>query len=379
MFDPSEGLDDLERAIDKLTPERPLDLPRLRRLADRLAAHFVHAVGAAERAGRLGSSKTDAASALSDACRMPFAEASRMVEMAHAFEELPVTAVAVLDGDISLEHARVMTRACKGSRVDAFRNVEGQLVEVAKAWDVQPFAKRVKRLCDAFDGDRVVSAAQRAYDDRHVHLSASFERLGVLTGQLDAEGTEYVLTALDARMEDDRDIPGEPKRTRAQRRADALVDICRLYLDRRDEPNCKRRRGRPQLGGVFDLQALRRDGHVELADTVRCELNHVGAISPETMRRLTCDASIHRIIVDGDSQPLDVGRSQRTAPEAIWRALVVRDGGCVVPGCDRPPAECQVHHPRDWIDGGETTLDNSELRCGRHHRDVHEGRYGPAP
>jgi hypothetical protein len=379
MFDPSEGLDDLERAIDKLTPERPLDLPRLRRLADRLVAHFVHAVGAAERAGRLGTTKTNAASALSDACRMSFAEASRTVEMAHAFEALPVTSLAVLDGEISLDHARVLTKASTRGRADAFRNVEGQLVEVAKAWDVKPFAKRVKRLCDAFDGDNGLSAANKAYDERHVHLSASFERLGVLSGQLDAEGTEYVLTAFDARMEDDPDLPGEPKRTRAQRRADALVDICRLYLDQRDQPHTTRRRGRPQLGGIFDLQAVRRDGHVELADTARCELNHVGAISPETMRRLICDASIHRIIVDGDSQPLDVGRSQRTAPETIWRALVVRDGGCVYPGCDRLPAECQAHHKHDWIDGGETTLDNSELRCRRHHRDVHEGWYGPSP
>ncbi|HEX5096749.1 MAG TPA: hypothetical protein VFX21_12070, partial [Acidimicrobiia bacterium] len=158
MFDPSEGLDDLERAIDKLTPERPLDLPRLRRLADRLAAHFVHAVGAAERAGRLGGPNTGAASALTDACRMPYAEASRLVEMAHAFEDLPVTSVAVLDGEISLDHARVMTRACTKARVDAFRDVEGQLVDMAKEWDVRPFAKRVKRLCDAVDGDDGVTA-----------------------------------------------------------------------------------------------------------------------------------------------------------------------------------------------------------------------------
>ena len=377
MFDPSEGLDDLERAIDKLTPERPLDLPRLRRLADRLVASFVHAVGAAERAGRLGGCRTGAASALSDACRMPFAAASQTVEMAHAFESLPVASAAVLDGEISLDHARVLTRACTPARADAFRDVEGRLVEVATTTDVRPFQKRVKRLCDAFDGDDGVSAANKAYDARHLHLSASFERLGVMHAQLDAEGTEIALTAFDARMEDDPDLPGEPKRTRAQRRADAFVDICRIYLAQRDEPRRTRRRGRPQLGGVFDLHALTQDGHGDIAAAVRCDLNHVGAVSRETMRRLTCDAFIHRIITDGESAPIDVGRSQRTAPEAIYRALVVRDGGCVVPGCDRPPAECQVHHPHDWIDGGETTLDNSELRCRRHHRDVHEGNRGP--
>ena len=84
-----------------------------------------------------------------------------------------------------------------------------------------------------------------------------------------------------------------------------------------------------------------------------------------------------RVLTDGPSQPLDVGRRTRTIPPAIRRALVVRDGGCRAGGCDRPPAWTDAHHLRHWADGGPTTLDNLVLLCRRHHRLVHEGALPP--
>jgi hypothetical protein len=100
-----------------------------------------------------------------------------------------------------------------------------------------------------------------------------------------------------------------------------------------------------------------------------------GPISGEAARRLACDAGISRVIVDGPSQPLDVGRRTRTIPPALRTALVVRDRGCVFPGCDRPPPWTDAHHVTSWIDGGSTSLDNLALLCRIHHRTVHEGRW----
>ena len=160
---------------------------------------------------------------------------------------------------------------------------------------------------------------------------------------------------------------GQRRRSRAQHRADALVGICRHYLNTTET---KVRRRPPTIGGITDLAFLSKQGRDDLSVLVRNELHHAGTIGKETMRRLTCCADMYRIIIDGDSETLDVGRRQRIVPDAIWRALVARDGGCT--GCGAPPEECTAHHDRHWIDGGQTTLENSKLRCGHCHWDDHE-------
>jgi hypothetical protein len=70
---------------------------------------------------------------------------------------------------------------------------------------------------------------------------------------------------------------------------------------------------------------------------------------------------------------LEVGRTTRTVALAQRNALVVRDGGCVFPGCDRPQDWCEAHHLRHWLHGGPTDLANLALLCRAHHRAVHEG------
>jgi hypothetical protein len=86
---------------------------------------------------------------------------------------------------------------------------------------------------------------------------------------------------------------------------------------------------------------------------------------------LACDCKISRIITDGPSEVLDVGRLQRTATPAQWRALIARDRHCQAPGCDRGPEHCQAHHKIPWPAGGPTSLDNLQLLCHTHHRQHH--------
>jgi Domain of unknown function (DUF222)/HNH endonuclease len=73
------------------------------------------------------------------------------------------------------------------------------------------------------------------------------------------------------------------------------------------------------------------------------------------------------------TQPLEVGRTTRVVSPAQRNALIVRDGGCVFPGCGRPPSWCEAHHLRHWAHGGPTDLANLALLCWAHHRAVHEG------
>jgi 5-methylcytosine-specific restriction endonuclease McrA len=76
--------------------------------------------------------------------------------------------------------------------------------------------------------------------------------------------------------------------------------------------------------------------------------------------------------MDGPSAVLDVGRTTRTIPSALRRAVVARDRTCASPGCYRPPEHCDVHHVVFWADGGDTSLDNLVLACRRHHRLIHQ-------
>ncbi|HEY2957704.1 MAG TPA: HNH endonuclease, partial [Actinomycetota bacterium] len=70
---------------------------------------------------------------------------------------------------------------------------------------------------------------------------------------------------------------------------------------------------------------------------------------------------------------LDLGRATRVVPPALRRGLAVRDGGCVAPGCDRPPGWTDAHHLHHWLHGGATALGNLVLLCRVHHVAVHEG------
>lgn len=89
------------------------------------------------------------------------------------------------------------------------------------------------------------------------------------------------------------------------------------------------------------------------------------------LRKLTCDAHIHRVITDGASSILDYGRSTRTIPPAVYTSLVLRDLGCRFPGGDRPSEWCEGHHIRHWEDGGRTDLSNLVLLCSKHHHVIH--------
>ncbi|WP_345541489.1 HNH endonuclease signature motif containing protein, partial [Phytohabitans rumicis] len=155
-------------------------------------------------------------------------------------------------------------------------------------------------------------------------------------------------------------------RTPAQRRADALVEICDLAMRTEDLPESGGERPHVVVTVSFDM--LRLALGVGTLDTGE-------RLSPEQVRRLACDAKIIPAILGGDGQILDLGRTRRLISGPLRRALELRDKGCAFPGCDRPPRWCHGHHIVSWADGGPTTLDNSVMLCGYHHRLIHRGHW----
>jgi 5-methylcytosine-specific restriction endonuclease McrA len=113
------------------------------------------------------------------------------------------------------------------------------------------------------------------------------------------------------------------------------------------------------------------DEHPDLVATIRREATMFGRLSATTLERLCCDAKICRVLTDGPSEILDIGRLTRSVPPAIWNALVARDRHCTAPGCDRSPEYCEAHHIWYWSLGGPTSLENLRLLCWYHHKQEH--------
>ena len=76
------------------------------------------------------------------------------------------------------------------------------------------------------------------------------------------------------------------------------------------------------------------------------------------------------IIFDGAGVCLWHGRATRTVSPQQWRALLARDRGCVL--CAAHPSSCEAHHIIEWLDFGETEIENLALLCVRHHHQIHE-------
>ncbi|MEJ2861598.1 HNH endonuclease signature motif containing protein [Actinomycetospora flava] len=120
-----------------------------------------------------------------------------------------------------------------------------------------------------------------------------------------------------------------------------------------------------------------------LTDTLTTHGRHRGyglldsdtPVHPATLRRWACDADIVPIVLGPKSEPLDVGRLQRTVTDAIRRALNLRDGGCAFPDCTRRPRRCHAHHIRHWRDHGPTRIDNLVLLCSYHHQLLHHDHW----
>jgi hypothetical protein len=247
------------------------------------------------------------------------------------------------------------------------------------------------RLVHCFDRDRAEQAELRRLQRRGLSVAETLDGMVSVTGLLDPLNGALLLTALDAKLRpapegrhadghagtEPGQVPVDP-RSWTQRRADALGELCSEWLE---QVNTTVVGGvRPHLSVIVDHATLAGGGQATGVDTGTweatveggaAELAWVGPVSRELARMIGCDATVSRIVTDGPSQVIDVGRATRTIGPALRRAVAARDRHCVGPGCHRPPETCDVHHVIFWEHGGPTTLENTVLLCRHHHRSVH--------
>ena len=182
---------------------------------------------------------------------------------------------------------------------------------------------------------------------------------------LDAVGGEKLQAALESLLQAGRCAGDE--RTRSQQLADALVQLCDNALAAGSLPVL--RGHKPQV----IVRIIAEDLTDPTTGPGAGEMGFGATISAARARWLACDGAVTRIVMGPDGMPLDYGRTVRLVPPHVRRAAEVRDGGCVFAGCGAPTFWCDVHHLLEWINGGETSLENSALLCERHHTKVHHG------
>lgn len=339
---------ELQRAVELLEVER------LRRLSEIDRRRLF------ERDGHLSS-----ASWLAARHRVAWGTARESVRVARALDEMPGTRRALDEGELSMSAVRILA-AARDADPAAFRLSEAHLVEAARIHSMNDLQRVAAFWRQGVEREEAAGGEEKLRERRKLHASVSFLGMVRVDGDLDPETGETLLTALRAVLDaESRSRTDDDVRSPVQRRADALGEICRQWLDRGDRPAVAGER--PHVTVTIDVGALR-----EGAGGVG-ELDHTGPVGAGVAERLACDASITRVVMSGRSEPLDVGRRTAIVPHAIRRAVIVRDHHCRFPGCDRPQAWCDTHHVVHWAQGGPTALPNLLLLCRRHHRMVHGG------
>ncbi len=250
--------------------------------------------------------------------------------------------------------------------VENLQAAEEQMVEAARnlsSWDLKQLGKRVR---DVLDTDGPEPAEEAARSREALRLSTADQGVK-FSGFLANENAELFKTLIEAGAKPRPTLDGErDPRSLEKRRADGLSDALSIAANAGELPG----HGgiKPHITVTMDFDDLKSKGRDATGD-----LQFGDRLSAAAVRLLACDAEIIPVVLGAESEPLDVGRSQRYVTKAMWRALVRRDKGCVV--CGMPARYSHAHHVVHWIDGGATSVANLVFLCSVHHHAVHNGHY----
>jgi len=312
-------------------------------------------------------------------------EAAGVLHQARDLAEHPQVAEAATAGRISVNQARAIHTVLGG--LDGLNDnqqaqAEELLLGMAGSMDTDRLAKAASqvlaRVAPQQADETLERRLQRQVEAAHRNRSLVFSRDGngsiTFNGSLPLVDGEAWIAQLDAYTEskrrnalEERD-PLSPTLTPQQRRADALLAMIAAHTNGRRSP--KVGGDRPRVVVTLDYDKLLRDaaGAGLIGDG--------DPISAGDLRRLCCEADLLPAVLGGRSAVLDVGRQARLVTPEMRAALVLRDGGCVFPGCHARPAQCEAHHINPWWMGGPTALRNLVLLCHHHHALVEPARYG---
>lgn len=372
----------LDVDTSSLSPrDRTVHMAKLEKVSTQIEAFRIRSLGEFEASGAF---QVDAARTPADWLATQTGTQRRIarsrVNLARHLRSMPFTTVAFTDGAITEAHARVLARCVANPRTaDRFTDDEPYLVRLARTMPADELEQEIRQWIELHDPDGTEPSdplvdtlhANRVGDrvkiDGDYGLETGLPILAALSERADQ------LLRRDQQVSEANPLDGLATRTPGNRRAEAAAEL--LLAGAGAEANPRRRD--PLFNVTVDPvtfslgeEALDRRGRPvgtrHLAD---------GTVIPlPVLLNWRCEAEVSRAWLDASGAVLAYGRDERYANRDQRRALTVRDGGCAVPGCDRPPAHCDAHHVVHWERWGPTDIDNLALLCRHHHRAVHAER-----
>jgi len=290
-------------------------------------------------------------------CGLDARSARERVRVARGLLEFGEIREAFAAGALSYSKVRAITRI-------ATPESEAGLVTMARNATAAQIERIVSAYRRVFDPDRE-AAANRAHRTRRVDCSYE-DGFSARLHTTHDEGARF-RGALDQLVERSlRERPLAEGETRAQRRADVLVDVVVAATGDAAATGAGSPADRRLVVINVDVSVLTAgEGDV-------CELDGGPGLAAETARRVACDAEIVALVEGVDGTVTGIGRAERRPPRWLRRRLHARDGGCRFPGCAERH-HVRAHHVHHWAQGGPTDLANLVELCPFHHRLVHEG------
>ena len=382
------------------------DVERLGRLVDALrvaAAGEVDERSALERGEASLSRRHQCASSallIEQLTRTSQSESLRRVRLGRATaEQLTLTgeivaalfdhvAAALSAGELGLDAAAVIVRhltdASRSASPFAVRDAEAHLVGQAATLSAALVAIQAQQICAALDPDGVQPREDVLRQKRRFRLGREVDGLTPFSGLADPVNAGLLRAALT-----ERTAPSRKPRFVDPDDPDVSLDAEQGPLDRRS----REQRAFDIVFGLLTagiradydtVGSLHGTATVNVVITARNLVDGTGAawiddtltpVSTSTAREIMCDGGVRLQIAGDRGEILWEGRRERYFTPAQRRALAVRDGGCVGPGCLAPPSWCHAHHVIEWEHGGRTDVDNGALLCAFHHHQLHSGGF----
>jgi len=330
--------------------------------------------------------KTSTATWLAESMNLTTREAKRLIKVGQEFERFPVVGSASAAGAVLPTQAAAITQVLRDLPRDFDQKTitRGQemMVEFAATHNSVELRRLTSHLvevlspetADEIEAKRLERQERRAQAHRFLEFRNDRDGSVLIRGSLPVAAAEPLIRIVDAYAASERRAleaidPNADYVTPAMRRADGLLTMIQAHTQQALAPS--NGGDRPRIAITLSYDKLAK----HCADSgLGAELTRTGEKLPASaVRQLLCDADILPVVLNGQSEPLDVGRAQRLVTPPIRAALELRDGGCVFPGCDKPPEACHAHHIVPWWSGGRTALENLVLACPHHHGIIEPG------